>query len=58
MLTETLFKNSLPWDWSMFCNVDPRWLQRKCERINLSQAAYSMHFQCEKGRVSVFEEGY
>jgi hypothetical protein len=46
-------QNSLLYDWPT-----PHWLQGKCARINLSQAASFMNCQCQNHRFRVFEGGW
>jgi hypothetical protein len=52
-------QNLLLCDWSMLSIVPTSpWLQGKCARINLSQAASGKLFQCQNRRFMVFEAGY
>jgi hypothetical protein len=57
MLTETLLK--IPFSVIGRYSLVPtsHWLQGKCERINLSQAASGM-IQCQNRHFKVFEAGY
>jgi hypothetical protein len=58
MLTETLL--SIPFPVIGRCSQvrTSHWLQGKCARINLSQAAFCTHFQSQNRRFRVFETGY
>jgi hypothetical protein len=60
MLAETLLR--IPFSLIGGYSLVPtsHWLQGKCVRVNLSQAASCKHFQCqnENRRFRVFEAGY
>jgi hypothetical protein len=55
MLTETLL--TIPFSVIGQCSLVPtsHWLQGKCGRNNLSQAAACKHFQCQNRCCRVFE---